>query len=96
MCAGLGSWCCSSAVCWTLVGWGSSGGSGWGSLSSGFWGPGPFVFRVPGSWDGWDFFMGGLRLSIFVGLGALVIAVRKTCKYFQICLIGYILITAQK
>ena len=30
-----------------------------------------------------------------LGGGALVITDRRTCKYFQICVIGYWLITAQ-
>ena len=41
-------------------------------------------------------FSGGACSFRDLGSGALAIADRKTCKYFQICLIGYGLMTAQK
>ena len=63
-----------------------------------FWGFGVLVlFCFESLGLGWvGLFPGGLRAFEIWGDGTLVIADRKTCKYFQICVIGYGLMTAQK
>ena len=86
-CAGLGSWCCSSAVCWILVGWVSLGGSGsGGELESGVLESWSFCVSSPGISG---LFSWGLAAFGIWGVGLLLLLIEKTCKYFQICVIGY-------